>query len=118
MTRLRAKEADVLAVVDEVLATGERCPTTNQLETILRKRGFFGLPARLKLPELARAGHLKIEIYRLNYRVIERHGRRSKEPPNNSGSPHRIIKEFNKANEKEPPTLEQRQAALKLPTYT
>lgn len=110
MKKPTATPQAVLKILREVVEAGERCPTNDELAAELHERGFNGLPCRAQPAVLARQGHLKVEIFALNWRVIEIDGKRSQECPHTSrGRPYKII-------EKEPqidPAA--RQAALALP---
>lgn len=60
----------VLALITDAAVRGARCPVVNEIERSLEQAGLpYGGAAR-SVPVLARAGKLKIEVFRHNYRVV------------------------------------------------
>jgi hypothetical protein len=85
------KTADFF-VVDfllEVARKGERCPTSTEIGAALIRAGLRS-SASHRVPDLARRGLFKVEIYGKNWRVVEIDGMRTMEPPF-VGAPYRVI---------------------------
>lgn len=79
-----SKADELFAIVERAAVEGRRCPTIDQL------------PYRTPLlADLARAGRIRIEVYSLNWRVVQitegpNYGKRTAERPR-GGEPYVII---------------------------
>lgn len=107
----RSTEDDVLKILREVAGRGGRCPTNDEISTQLRQQGLYGLRDHNRPAVLARRGFLRLEIYHLNWRVIEIDGKRTMEPPSGH-KPYQVIENDSAAMDMDEDT---RQDALALP---
>lgn len=83
------REDELFAVLEECAVKGERCPTVDQLQYV------HNIPTTYQPARLARQGRIRVEVWRLNWRVIEimegpNKGRRTQEAPTGT-APYKII---------------------------
>ena len=84
------------AILQEHAAAGTRCPTADGLAYELEKRGVHIQGSAALVPELARAGKIRIEVSDKNWRVVEiceglHQGKRTAGPPRRNATPYLII---------------------------
>lgn len=83
-------EAAVLDLVRNAAKAGLRCPQNFEIVNAVQRAGY-GMVASAMLPNLARKGRLRVEIYAGNWRVAEIDGLRTQGPPAGSGVPYKVI---------------------------
>ena len=76
--------ARAMTVIEELAEVGGRMPFNEQLAH---------LGGQTVLARLVAAGKIRIEVYTLNWRVVQslRTGRRTKECPHNVGGPYKVL---------------------------
>lgn len=96
MSQVRPQEIfdAVFAILVDAAARGARCPTSDNIAYCLEKRGFTHGGTGI-VPDLAEVGRIKIEVYSLNWRVVEicegeHKGERTAECPR-GGKPYIIL---------------------------
>lgn len=86
-----ASQEVILSILREAAKKGERCPTLPQLRLAVQCLGFRGIQTTAHLTVLARQGHIRIEVYARNWRVVEIDGHRTAPSPDPYAVPYRVI---------------------------